>query len=542
MKTTFCSKTAAVVALALTMVHAAEDVAMQVTEVAAFKNGYSQVSLKGNIHQQGTELRLSGVPVPLLGSFWWQAPAGSSVCEVRSESSIVKVTKPQFSTMDFLAANAGTPAEIVLSNGATLVGTICVPEPAVAAASFQPYTNLQIDEEYENHDAESEAPAACALPQAGGAVVQLRTASGMATLREQNILYAEVKNPTPHYPTEDKRVTDLVVQLSAPAQGKTMQVSCLSSGLSWMPSYRMDLGNNGKAYFQGKAMVMNELADLNHVKLELVMGYPALGKYLLPSPLAQYHSLSRFLNLISDATSPSYRNIASNLTNNSYSYDNAPKNGSGSLTQAEDLFFYTIPDFTCAAGQTVAREIFAGEVDYSHVYTWNVPRQSDIDEWLRAKRYQGADGRVTPPDEVWHCVRVHNSLKSPWTTGVLDCYADGRLVGRTEVNFTAEGGSALVRLNKTMQAPVQFSETLLSREDNVMTLEGTLSLTNHTGKEMHVIITKEVYGTPLSADNHAVITCTPSYRDNPDGQFRWELTVPAGETQTVTYRYSHKDD
>lgn len=541
MKTLLCSKMVALVALSVAMVQAVEDIPMQVTDVAVFKNGYSQLSLRGQINGSDTQLRLLGMPVPVLGSFWWTAPDGSTVCEIRSESATQQVPKTHYNTIEFLLANVGAQAEIVLQNGTKLTGVICAPPSVKSSSSFTRCT-YSAPQKSGYGSPFSLAPDSEHVPaSAASTVVQLRTANGVASLREQNIAYAEVLGDSPQYPTTVQKVPALVFELSAPAAGKSLQVSGLSRGLSWLPSYRLDLDGHGKARFQCKAMVMNELVDLNDVNLELVMGYPALGNYLLPSPIALYHSLEAFLNLISGEPNDNRSRLSTNITSNiNMGYVAEQEREPGNLTQAEDLFFYSIPNFCCAAGQTVTRELFEGTVDYSHVYTWHVPTQSAIEDWQR--RQQGGYSRNSvAPNEVWHCVRVRNELKSPWTTGVLDCYAEGHLVGRSEINFTAEGGTALVRLNKTMQAPVQYSETLQSRVGEELFLNGSLSITNNSDKEMLVCITKDVDGTPKSASDHATITCTPDYGENPDGQFRWEVVVPPGATKTVTYQYTHKN-
>lgn len=541
----YSSMALAAVAFSLSMAAAVEDVPMKVTKAAVFKNGYSQISMAGRIPGNDTKLRVLDMPVPVLGSFWWDSSDNVSVREVRSESAAVQVPAERFTPLDFLLANPGKEADVVLSNGTHLTGVICVPSAETAESSFRRCHYTAPKKGMSHHSRESDVVSrdvAHNISIPGTAAVLLRTPGGMVPLQEKHILYAELKCDSPQYPTTEKKLPALVFDLNAPAEGGTLQVSSLSLGLSWLPSYRLELENDGKAHFQCKVMVMNELVDLNNVQLELVMGYPALGKHLLPSPVAQYYSLDDFLKLISDA--PSRREVlglSSNfVSNNNANYVSHAQNDSCNLTQAEDLFFYSVPNFSCAAGQTVTRGIFEGTVHYSHVYSWNVPTQSSIEQWQRDRR-NDYDSHASSPHEVWHCVRVHNSLNTPWTGGVLDCYAEGRFVGRSDITFTPAGGASLVRLNKTMQTPVQYTETLVSREADVMTLEGKLSLTNQQEKVIDVIITKEVNGTPLSASNGAVTTCTPAYGDNPNGKFRWELRVQPGETATVTYRYNHKN-
>lgn len=69
-------------------------------------------------------------------------------------------------------------------------------------------------------------------------------------------------------------------------------MSSLSSGISWLPTYRVELGAEGHAQLQCKATIMNELMDLEKVDMELISGFPRLAMPGLPSPISMKQNMS----------------------------------------------------------------------------------------------------------------------------------------------------------------------------------------------------------------------------------------------------------
>ena len=59
----------------------AEPVQLKAEHVALFKNGYSQVSLVGEL-PASRHVELRGLPVPVEGSLWWQLPPVAKLVQV----------------------------------------------------------------------------------------------------------------------------------------------------------------------------------------------------------------------------------------------------------------------------------------------------------------------------------------------------------------------------------------------------------------------------------------------------------------------------
>jgi hypothetical protein len=64
------------------------------------------------------------------------------------------------------------------------------------------------------------------------------------------------------------------MELEQPTHKGLISVSYQARGITWCPSYQTDLSDEQNALFTAQAVVVNELADLDHVDLNLVTGFP----------------------------------------------------------------------------------------------------------------------------------------------------------------------------------------------------------------------------------------------------------------------------
>ena len=210
----------------------------------------------------------------------------------------------------------------------------------------------------------------------------------------------------------------------------------------------------------------------------------------------------------------------------------------------EDLFYYSLPHFSCERGKSILRDLFSCEVPYSHVYTCRVPNQSMLENLSR---------RGEPVADVWHCVRLTNIDKQAWSTGIVTCTVDGQIAARSTLYFAAPGAETLLRLNKSLQATVQCNEALMKREERkipgrgndsatVSIFRGTITLRNNSDREMELRLTKEVTGLVIEADKEGRINVSPSYSGNPRSVIAWTFTVKPGESIELHYFYEYGND
>jgi len=95
-----------------------------------------------------------------------------------------------------------------------------------------------------------------------------------------------------------RKAMQLDVKLAAPAGGEKLVVSYLAKGITWAPSYMVDITDSDKARISAQAAVINEVCDLNGVTVQLVTGFPNLQFADVVSPLALKEDLAQFLQAL----------------------------------------------------------------------------------------------------------------------------------------------------------------------------------------------------------------------------------------------------
>ncbi len=525
------------------------EVRMKPRKLALFKNGYGTVTMEGKM-AEGEAMELTGLPSPSYGSFWLSAEQGVLVRDLVSSRVNVKVPKTDYGKGDFLRANAGKLVRVTTDKGAVIAGRVVAPGNNRALEGLRPNMMDAMSSPVEDADSGYRSPSALEKG------ILLQTETGYVLLQEYTLQQIEILDKDIAFPTWSAERTRLVLNLARPAPGKTITVNSLSSGISWLPTYRVELGGEGKGYLQCKATIMNELMDLDKVDMELISGFPSLQMPGLPSPLSMKQNMSAlFAALGSDRPGMEY--VRSLVTSNGlmsqmrterpvFNMEEATAIDPEKIRQAEDLFFYSIPGFSCKYKERVTKNLFDGNIPYSHVYTWDVPNQKTLAEWNQS---QPRGEAAASPLDVWHCIRLTNSLNVPWSTGMVEFVSQGRLAGQSALTFTNPGEHVLVRLNKSMETMVSLSEETLSSEQvehkgrsrQKYTVEGTLTMKNISGSAMDMRVSKAVIGTPSAVSDDGEMASLPNWQRvmNPDGKFQWKITLKPGEEKKLTYQYTY---
>ncbi len=508
---------------------------VQVRKVALFKNGYNWVELTATL-PDGELVQLVGMPNVLLGTVWWDS--GTGVVSLEGSTRECAVPETSYSCAELLAVNADKWVKLTLNGGRVAEGKL-----------------LSRQQEQTPEGSFLTAPEGGELVPR---VVMLRTHTGDIAVRMEDVAGVEAATgETLQVPTRKENVPVVSARLTKPSPGATFTFGYVSNSMSWLPEYSLELGQDGLATLTARANIINEMADMNDVQLQLVSGFPALGDALIDSPLNRDIKLGELLRKLGVTAWETRKTKA--LAGNAVAYqaraadafeeedmDGAPEEGRGGDTkQVEDLFYYTLPHFTCARGQSLIREIFTEQVPYSHIYTCTVPDQNALER---------LSNRGEPVADIWHCVKLKNTGKQTWSTGIVTCTQESNLVARSTLYFAAPGGETLLRLNKTLQADVLCREELSNREERpekgkdrdetvtVSTYTGVLTLKNNMDREMPMRLTKQVEGYAKTADGDANITVSPSYSGNPRSKIIWEFTLRPGETLERTYSYEYEEE
>jgi hypothetical protein len=344
------------------------------------------------------------------------------------------------------------------------------------------------------------------------------------------------------------------MNLEKPAGGTKVTVSYLTRGVTWMPSYLIDLSDPKTAKFSAHAIIINEVTDFKNVKVQLVTGFPNIKFGEILNPIAKSQTLAEFLNALSGSTSgrSGGRNImtqqavmSNSVGSESDEISAAPAYSTAAEgAVAEDLFFYPVKNLTLLKDETAWIPLFTAEMPYRHIYMWKIE-----DFLTKEERYQSETQERKNAEEVWHSCRLVNSLDMPLTTAAAEFMTDGEFTGQDVCYYTAPKGETTIRINKALNVSADQAEIEVDRKRNasvfhgtqydLVTVRGELKIRNKLKKEIDVEITKELSGEVLESQPKCkdVKTAKGLKQINPKHILTWEIELKSGEEQKMIYQY-----
>jgi hypothetical protein len=370
------------------------------------------------------------------------------------------------------------------------------------------------------------------------------------------------KAPSAKYEKKTKQV-QLDISLKKVAGGQKIILSCLAKGATWVPSYMVDITEPNKAKIAAKAEVMDEVCDLNGVDVKFVTGFPNLQFADIASPLAMKENLAQFLQSLIRGQSERGQMALGGVMSNAMvqrqvmAYDNMssiagempvmPAYGAAEVGKtAEDLFLYPVEKMRLAKGEVGYFPLFTESVPYKHIYRWEIPNYVNQD----GSYYdQGRQQREPEQQEVWHCIRLDNVMKLPWTTAPAEIVEDGVILGQDTLNFTPVKEKGTVKITRAMNIKAEQIELEKERKHNaaqwyntnwdLVTVEGKLSVTNNQDKPITLEVTKSLSGEVKAMQPEAKLEkLAKSLRMvNANVRLTWTMELAAGEQKEMEYTY-----
>ena len=534
---------------------AESDSPLVIRRVALFKNGLGYFVADTTL--PGTSTVCFGqIPVPSLGTFWLGYPSNTPVRALVTSMEDVTETNVARSMAEIMAANIGRKASLGVAGAATSMveGVILdVPKDAVPRRMPSPYVmDTHMPRGYENYNYNPYG--------AGGQLAVVKTFNGVAVVNIGSITRLDLPGADviTTVATTTKRPS-LRLELDRPAPGTKVTVSYLARGITWFPSYLIDLSHSTTARLSAKAVVVNEVADLANVQLELVTGFPNIQLADISSPLAMSQPLADFLSALTTGRSESrdrgYGYMVQqqgDYTRNATAYDrytSSPQPAYSTAQEgrsAEDLFLYPAGSISLKRGETACIPLFTTELPYTHLYTWRIPDFINEDA-----RWADRTERDNKPreEEVWHCCRIRNTMGMPWTTAPAEFVKDGQFTGQDTCYYTAQGSEATIRINRAMNVLADQAEYEVKRTRSAtnfygyiydrVEVKGQLKLCNKLASAATIEIAKDVSGTVLESAPKAkdVTTAKGLKRVNPSHTLTWSLVVEPGKEESLSYNY-----
>jgi hypothetical protein len=389
-------------------------------------------------------------------------------------------------------------------------------------------------------------------------MVLLDTGQGQIAVSADRIVRVDFTDKEPALKLEKKsNAVRLDISLKKAAGGQKLIISYLAKGVNWAPSYMLDISEPNKAKIAAKAEIMDEVCDFNGVDIRLVTGFPNLQFADIASPITMKENLAQFLqSLIRGQSEQGHAagGVMRNVMAQSMAYGQMemsgavmPAYGAAELGKtAEDLFLYPIEKVRLAKNEVGYFPLFTESVPYRHIYRWEIPdyvnpEGSYYDDRSRQQR--------EPEQEVWHCIRLDNVMKMPWTTAPAEIIKDGTILGQDTLNYTPVKEQATVKITRAVNVKAEQVELEKDRKRDagrwynsnwdLITVEGTLSVTNYQEKPITLEITKLLSGEVKEMTPEAKLEkLAKSLRAvNPNIKLTWNAELGPGEKKDFTYNY-----
>jgi len=519
--------------------------------VALFKNGLGFFVREGTLTGDESNALFGPFAAPTHGTFWVGCSSTAGLKGVVSREVTVTEKSPCRNTYELLRANMGRTVQLGAPwDSNALIGTVVSFGPASERPPRQ--TPYEMGAYYPGSDGSQQ-------PQ----YMVFRTLTGDTVILNPNE-FSRINFPNGEPTTtfeREVRGLELEAGFASPKKGDWLSVSYLAKGITWAPSYLLDISDPKQARLTAAAVIVNEAEDLDGVGVDLVTGYPNLILADVLSPMARKESLAGFLNALAGGRSRGEGGDTFGFMTQSAGgfASNMPVLGDVPLTRrvvepsygaaaagqvAEDLFLYPLEKVQLAKGETGQYPLFTETVPYSEIYQWEIPDYITAEE-----QYQRSGAEAA--EIVWHNLRLTDTMKMPWTTAPAQLMKDGQMIGQTKLSYTAAGDETTVQINRALNVRAEQTEREVAREQEAIktrsgnyydriTLEGSLSVTNFQDKVVPLEIKKTLSGDVQKSSLPAkdVTLARGLARINPIHELTWTLDLKPGETMEITYTYT----
>lgn len=562
---------------------------MPIREITVFKDGHAFVSHQGSMPTDATgHVLLDALPQPVLGTFWtYSADKDVRLLSVTAGQRKVNVDRTAITLQDLIEANVG--AEVLVSEAPE---TPTSPPPAPYAAKIVGRPTMS-GEELEATSPPNSGPK---LPIKGGLVL-LKTDAGtrvVALDRIRNVTFKEDHKPA--IATEEFRNL-LTLQFRWP-EGKVPKqadvgMSYVQKGIRWIPNYKVTLDGSGHAVVQLQATLINELADLDDVTANLVVGVPSFAYADTADPMAlqqvaaqlsQYFQQQQQAGLQANFSNSIMSQVPARMTERrgngggqaAVPEAQAPADLGPELAEsgkAEDFFIYTLNHITLRKGGRMVVPVAEFTLPMTDRYTLDIPflPPAPVARKFNTQQQQQLAALAAAP-KVDHEVRLTNTSRFPLTTAPALIFSGDRVLAQTTMTYTPPGSEVDLGLSTAVDVKVKKSDTETDRTPNAATwndekltkidLAGKITLTSYAKRPIEVKVVRHVLGKVGEAgeggkaemvnvlEDGEYDGATPewySWRTWPDwwarfngvGRVTWTAKLEPGKPQDLTYTWSY---
>ena len=540
----------AVFAGALACASAFEDIPAEsrVTSIDLFKNGLAVVRRTVEIPAPGTYC-IADIPEPVHGTFWIESDADVTA---RITSRVVEEPVNRQPGAPIQSELAGREVVVFFQDGGIppVSGRIATFDPSSGEGAWNRTYNRP---EYSGYYSSlySGYPGGLGQPAAGGYLI-LESPDGRSYVNTSMIAHIQVKEKCEK--VARRRAVMLLSVTGQQEKPANVRITYLAKGMSWAPSYSVDMTASDELVIRQKAVIKNELEPFEQAEIRLISGYPNIPFAHVTSPLSPRTGWARFFQELNQQFRPGHAATMNVLSQLAVAYNDPPESGLDLRVPAAgegvDLHFQSIGRQTLHEGDSLAVSVASASAAYERVIEWIVPDNRDANG-----RYVSDYERERNPekyqDAAWDSLRFSNPFGFPMTTGPAAIVSGGRFLGQSISNWISSGEETTLHITKALNIrtrSVEQEEAEGEREIvywggakfRKVPVKGFLFAGNHRDESIELVIRRRFSGELLEADRSPRCTLLEEgvYSVNKRNELAWNLSLEPGEEVEIIYRYS----
>ncbi|HRU05331.1 MAG TPA: hypothetical protein P5137_06100, partial [Candidatus Brocadiia bacterium] len=322
-------------------------------------------------------------------------------------------------------------------------------------------------------------------------------------------------------------------------------------GISWAPSYRLDLNKDGQGALAMSCVIKNELADLDKTRVFGISGFPAVQFGHVASPLDLSTTWAAFFSQLAQDPSQRNRNYAiaqQVMMNTAVDRGGASVPDLSSFKDGLDLHFQDLGRLTLGLGQAAYLPVAEKDVEYERLVEWVIPDNRDEFGRPYEPRHR-SENWDREQDAVWDAARFANPFSFPLTTAPVAVREKELFSGQNMLNWTAPGEKALVRITRALNVRALHTESEVQGKRETLSIggrtfqrslvEGTMILKSYRGRQDKVIIRRRFSGRLVEAEGSPEKRLAEGgvFSVNERNELVWEVELAPGKETTLKYRY-----
>lgn len=343
------------------------------------------------------------------------------------------------------------------------------------------------------------------------------------------------------------------LKVSGSAKSTEITMAYLEKGITWSPSYLINISDAKMANITLGAVLLNDAEDIEDATVSFVVGYPNFISANILNPMSLQQSVASFIQALGQGQSIESVakrgkfdfSVMANAAADSYGWQPDINNAGMQPMEGEsneDLYLYKRPNVTLKKGERAQYTIFSCKVPYEHLYELNSSDTMSID-YYGIRTGQVRDNQ----QQVWHVLRLENNTLQPWTTAYALAVNGSMPVAQDILKYTPSKGKTTLKLTVATDISTTSDQDEVSREqveirDSVfdkITVAGKLTVHNYKSNQVKLTIHKDVVGEVTKSSDGASVKKSAAMINavNPNSQITWELELAPGAEKVVTYSY-----